>query len=168
MVTGLAVSKVGMWEELGTTQREGLGTGLGVRGIEISSTELSENDSGRRAELGMRRRGLGTGLGVRGVVTSTRELTEDESESLSSAFSGTFEVKGAKSDFSGSIKVESLSFESFPTTMIAPFRPGWLNFFFFGDLSAKYIYDVYECSEVLRKPSLCLLMHTIVHINNYI
>ena len=73
---------MGIWEELGTRQREGLGTGLGVRGIGISSTELSEDDSGRRAGLGMRRRGLGTGLGVRGVVTSNRELTEDGSESL--------------------------------------------------------------------------------------
>ena len=88
----------------------------------------------------MRRRSLGTGLGVQGVVTSTRELTEDESESfevegLSSAFSGVFEVEGASSDFSGSFELGSLSFESFPTPMIAPFRPGWLNFF--GDLSAE-------------------------------
>ena len=104
----------------------------------------------------MRQRGLGTGLGVgvRGVVTSIRELTEDESESfevegLSSAFPGTFEVEGASSDFSGSFELESLIFESFPTTMIAPFCtmiapfwPGWLNFFF-GDLSAKNIYMMY-------------------------
>ena len=84
----------------------------------------------------MRRQRLGTGLGVQGVVTSTRELTEDESESfevegLSSAFSGVFEVEGASSDFFGS-----------PTTMIAPFQPGWLNFFF-GYLSAKNIYMMY-------------------------
>ena len=62
-------------EELGTTQREGLGTGLTVRKIGISYTELSEDDCGRRAGLGMRRRGLGTGLGVRGVVTSTKEMS---------------------------------------------------------------------------------------------
>ena len=119
----------------------------------------------------MRRRGSGTGLGVRGVVTSTRELTEDEYESfevegLSSAFSSAFEVEGASSNFSGSFELESLSFESFLTTMIAPFQPGWLNFF--GDLKIYNNYDVYECSEVLREPSSCLLMHTIVHINNYI
>lgn len=82
-------------------QREGLGTGLGVQRIWISSTELSEDDSGRQVGLGMRGRGLG-------VVTCTRELTEDESESFevegsSSAFSGTFKVEGASSDFSGSL-----------------------------------------------------------------
>jgi hypothetical protein len=60
--------------------------------------------------------------------------------------SGSFEVEGLSSDLSCSFEVEGLSdfseleslseFKSSPTTMIAPFLPGWLDFFFFGDLSA--------------------------------
>ena len=45
LVTGLTVSKVGMWAGLGMRWQGGLGTGLGIREVRISSSELSEDDS---------------------------------------------------------------------------------------------------------------------------